>query len=581
MSGSAPVTTATPVSIAASSAAVFVVLRRMRAPLIVLIVIFTVSIVGLTLIPGESPDGPWRMGFFDAFYFMSYTATTIGFGEIPEAFNDAQRLWVTGMIYLTVVGWAYAIGTMLSLLQDRSFRHALSVRRFRRRVARLREPFWLMAGHGQTGEAIGMRLDEAGRRFVVVDLDEDRVHVLDLGSYRADVPGIVADARNPEVLGVAGLAHPFCEGVLAITDDDEANLAVTMAAGVLRPDIPVIARCSSPAVAHRMHTFATPTVINPFDRFGDHLRIALRAPTEEQLATWLTAEPGTPLPDRHEALGHGRWVVCGYGRFGREVVKDLREDDLDVVVVEPAPVSDDPGIVVGDGTEPHVLEAAGVADAAGFVAGTDNDTTNLSLIAAARRVNPGVAIVARQNQRTNTDLFAAMNVDLLMVPQAVVTQEALAHIAAPFLWQFLQEVQHCDEAWSAAWLERLVDCCGTGSPELWTVSLTMAGAPAVVRRMRDREVRLGDLLRDPQDRDSALAALPLMLARGSAYDPEPAADAALTVDDVVLMAGRGTARRSMETTLVVDTAADYVLTGDVVPSSWVWRKLARTPGPGR
>ena len=35
------------------------------------------------------------MGFFDAFYFMSYTATTIGFGELPQAFNDAQRMWVT------------------------------------------------------------------------------------------------------------------------------------------------------------------------------------------------------------------------------------------------------------------------------------------------------------------------------------------------------------------------------------------------------------------------------------------------------------------------------------------------------
>jgi len=60
------------------------------------------------------------MTFFDAFYFMSYTASTIGFGELPNPFTAAQRLWVTISIYLTVIGWAYAIGSLLSLLQDRA-----------------------------------------------------------------------------------------------------------------------------------------------------------------------------------------------------------------------------------------------------------------------------------------------------------------------------------------------------------------------------------------------------------------------------------------------------------------------------
>ena len=41
------------------------------------------------------------MSIFHAFYVMSYTATTIGFGEVPHPFNDAQRLWVTFAIYLS------------------------------------------------------------------------------------------------------------------------------------------------------------------------------------------------------------------------------------------------------------------------------------------------------------------------------------------------------------------------------------------------------------------------------------------------------------------------------------------------
>src|ERR1700754_728038 len=113
-----------------AEATIFLVLRRMRAPLIVLITIFALSVLGLTLIPGQ---GAHRMSIFDAFYFMSYTASTIGFGELPEPFSAAQRLWLTAAIYLTVIGWAYAIGSVLALLQDRAFRQALALRHFSRK----------------------------------------------------------------------------------------------------------------------------------------------------------------------------------------------------------------------------------------------------------------------------------------------------------------------------------------------------------------------------------------------------------------------------------------------------------------
>ena len=113
-------------SAAQASATIFLVLRRMRSPLITVIVIFAISTLGLTLIPGQDADGnPHRVSFLHAFYVVSYTATTIGFGELPDPFTEAQRLWVTIIIYLSVFGWAYTIGSLLTLLQDRSFRQAL------------------------------------------------------------------------------------------------------------------------------------------------------------------------------------------------------------------------------------------------------------------------------------------------------------------------------------------------------------------------------------------------------------------------------------------------------------------------
>ncbi|MFN7277734.1 MAG: ion channel, partial [Betaproteobacteria bacterium] len=124
--------------------ALFLALRRMRAPLLVLIASYAISILGLVLIPGRDGQGlPWQMGFFHAFYFVSYTATTIGFGEVPHAFTDTQRLWVTFTIYLTVVAWFYALGKIIALTQEPAFRQELARARLQRKVRRMREPFYI------------------------------------------------------------------------------------------------------------------------------------------------------------------------------------------------------------------------------------------------------------------------------------------------------------------------------------------------------------------------------------------------------------------------------------------------------
>jgi voltage-gated potassium channel len=563
-------------SAAQASATIFLILRRMRAPLIVLITIFAVSVLGLTLVPGRTADGePWRMSIFDAFYFMSYTASTIGFGELPHTFTDAQRLWVTVSIYLTVIGWAYAIGSLLALVQDRAFRQALAVQHFTRKVSRLREPFLLVAGYGRTGELLGGAFDELGKRFVVLDADEDRIEALELAAYHADVPGLVADARDPGHLGVAGLGNPHCQAVLALTND-EVNLAVTMAAALLRPDLPVIARTLSPAIAERMRAVGTPTVVNPFDRFGDHLRVALRAPASYQLMTWLESGPGAALPARSHPPRKGRWVVCGYGRLGRELIEDLSVEGLDVVVVDPVadPAGDESRIIRGDAFELAVLQQAGVVDAVGFVAGTDNDTSNLSLIAAARRVNAGLFVAARQNRPSSAPLFAAMDVDSLLVPTEVVAHEVFAQLSTPLLWRFLQEVPRRGDRWAA----RLVDCiaqrCGRHLGVLWKVRLNQAEAPATIGWLTAGEARLGDLLRDPDNRDVQLPAVVLMVMRDGECVLTPDDDLVLALDDELLLCGRPAARRALETTMVVDAAREYVVSGRHVPASWIWRRIA-------
>ncbi|WP_369138405.1 potassium channel family protein [Modestobacter versicolor] len=567
-----------------ASAPIFLVLRRMRAPLITLILIFAVSVLGLSLMPGVDDAGePYRMSIFDSFYVMSYTATTIGFGEIPYAFTGAQRLWVTGTIYLSVVGWAYAISALLSLLQDRAFRSALALQHFSRKVTRLREPFLLIAGYGQTGELLGRSFDELGRRFTVVDLREARIDALELDTLRADVPGLVGDARNPRDLQVAGLSHPCCEGVLALTDDDEANLAVAMTAALLRPELTVVTRTTSAVVAERMSSFGDPTVINPFDRFGDHLRLALHSPAAYQLMTWLESGPGAQLPERSAAPAPGRWVVCGYGRFGRHFAADLRSEGLEVTVVEPKAVPDpDPDhglhLVVGDESDPEVMAATDLRNAVAFVAGTDNDTTNLSLVAAARRVNPDLFVAARQNAPTSAALFVAMEVDALLVPTEVIAHEIYARLSTPLLWRFVRELPGQDDAWAEALTQRLVEECGHHLGALWKVRLTDEEAPSLGGWLERGELHLGDLLRNPDERDQSLPAVPLLLLRdGDECLLAPDDGTVLQPGDELLLAGRPLARRALEKTLMVDAVPEYLVTGRRVPASWFWRRVTGYP----
>ena len=543
-----------------STDAIFLVLRRMRAPLICLVLIFAVSVFGLSLIMGRDAAGePVRMTVFDAFYFMSYTATTIGFGELPHTFTTAQRMWVTASIYASVIGWAYAIGSLFALLQDQGFREAVLIQQLRRKVRRLDEPFLVVAGYGQAGRLVCRALDDARRRFVVVDHDRGNIESIVAHQLSVEAPALEGDAGNPAVLGLVGLGHRHCEGVLALTDDDDDNLAIVMTVTLLRPDLPVIARCHDRVVAERMRAFEPAAVINPSDRYGSYLTLALQRPVTHQLLTWLMSLTGTPLPPARPGLASGTWVVCADGQFGAEVAHDLRAAGLEVTMADPR-----------DGIPD-------VATAAGLVAGTDRDATNLALAEQARLTNPDLFLSVRQQSHTNAALVQALDIDSVHVSTELVARETLARVVTPVYWGFVEHVLDQDDAWSSALLERLVQRCGERTPRREMVRLDAADAPAVVRWLRGHELALGDLLRHPDDRTRPLPAVPLVLIRDGATTFTPSADELLHVGDQVLLVQRGSAGAALSRTLFYDAAVEYVATGREVPSTWLWRRLSRRP----
>lgn len=553
----------------------FLVLRRMRAPLILLIGIYAVSVLGLTLIPGVDANGAAAppLSFFHAFYFISYTATTIGFGEIPTAFSDAQRLWVTLCIYLTVIGWSYSIVTLLALLQDKGFRNTLVASRFARRVRRINVPFYLVCGCGETGGLICHTLDLLRQAFVVLEKEEWRVQELDLEDFKTDTPALAADARLPANLVLAGLDHGKCAGVLAVTNDEEANLAIAIAVRLLRPEIPVLARARNPRITANMASFGTDHIVNPFERFAEYLALAAAAPERFRLIEILTALPGTPLPEPQRPP-RGRWIVCGYGRFGRAVVRHLVPAGVVPTVIDPDGNGPDGSSVRGLGTDSATLIEAGVHDASGIVAGTSNDVDNLAIAVTARELNPRLFVVTRQNQVSNGLLFDAFEGDFCMVPSRIVAQECIAILTTALLTRFLTVVREADEDWSARLADQLQALCEGLVPEVWSVRLDAPEAAATRRALTTgRSVRMGDLLRDSAERAHTLAVLPLMIERESGPLILPQADLLLRAGDHLLLAGSHVARSRLDLTVRNANALDYVLTGRDKSGGWLWQRL--------
>ncbi len=559
----------------------FLVLRRMRAPIIALIVIYAISVVGLTLVPGIDAAGRPAppLSFFHAFYFISYTATTIGFGEIPNAFSDAQRFWVIVCIYLSVVGWSYSLVTLIALLQDKGFQNTLTANRFMRRVRRLKEPFYLVCGCGETGSLICHSFDRIGQAFVVIEKDELRVEELDLLDFKTDTPALAADASLPDNLLLAGLQHPKCRGVLAVTNDEQANLAIAIAVRLLAPKLPVIARARSQSVAANMASFGTDHIINPFERFADHLGQAITAPERFRLVELLTSLPGSPLPQAHRPP-RGHWIVCGYGRFGQAVAARLRQAGLTLTIVEPHAAAADEHVVAGDGTEAATLRAAGIERAVGIIAGSDNDVNNLSIAVTASELKPALFVVTRQNQAANNALFQAYGPEFAMVPSHIVAHESIAILTTPLLGRFLAALDQRDEAWCRKLASRLQEIGGDRTPTVWSIRLNASEAPAARQAlMHGRPFRLGEILRDANDRSSALPLSVLLIDRSDRIHLLPDDDFELNAGDHLLLASHLGARRRLELALQNLNELAYVLDGETRPSGALWRILSPRQKP--
>ncbi len=553
----------------------FLILRRLRRPLILIIASFAIATLGLTLMPGIDVNGNiWHMSIFQAFYVISYTATTIGYGEVPYAFSQAQRIWTTFSIYFTVIPWFYGIGKIITLLQDTSLKQAISTNRFTRDVRLLQEQFYILCSYGESASLLAKILDEKGMRVVIIESQQFRLDELELSNPRSIIPYICADAKLPENLVRAGIHHPLCSGVVTLTDIDEVNLAVAVAVKLMRPTLPVIARAEREDVAANMASFGTDHIINPYTLFGEQLAMRVHALGTYLLHQWLTGVPGDTLPPP-ENPPRGRWVVCGYGRFGKSVVENLEREHLSITIVEAMPELTECDIcIVGSGTEAKTLLEADIMHAVAIVAGTDNDINNLSIVMTAKELNPKLFLVIRKNKRHNNALFKQFDADITMQPTDIIAHECLAHMISPLLAQFLVLARSQTNNWANKLISQLVSVMGETVPETWVVNIQSTSAPAVAELLNQHtKVTLQNLMWDPADRDKQLDLVPLLLIRGIQQILLPDASIIMQMNDRILFCGTASAKSAQPLLLNNIKIMTYIVDGIELAEGLVWRYL--------
>ncbi len=560
---------------------IWLTMRRMRTPLILMILVYSLSVFGLVQIPGQDAAGnPVQVGYLDAIYFIAVLATTIGLGEVPTAFTHAQRLYVFIILFPNVIAWLYSIGTIISLFVDPQFRAVMARSKFNRRVSRMNRDFYIVCGLGNTGRMVVSGLLKRGISAAILERKQDIIHSLSLVEDFAHLPALAGDVTDRRLLDLAGLSKEFshCIGVIAITNDDHANLTIAITSKLLRPELPVFARSETRRVVANMESFGTDLTVDPYTIFAERFYLALFSPTKYLVQDWLISVPGTRLRKKIKPPV-GRWILAGVGRFGSRLALKLDDAGVPYTVIDVHPdrVNKRPGSVLGRGTEAQTLLQAGVADAAGIVAGTGDDMDNLSIIMTALELNPDLFVVTRQENPQNDELFDTSRADLVARRSQIVARRILAFATTPLLAVFNDHLVGQDESFAKTVERRLEGVLEGHSPSLWTVRLTGVWAESIrAGKTEGVAIRLDHMTQNVRmPAAEHLACVCLLLERGASRIFLPGPNQELKQGDSLLFAGRGAARIEMLFALREPTALVSLATGRHQPRGSIMRRIAR------
>src|SRR5918993_243699 len=142
----------------------------------------------------------------------------------------------------------------------------------------------------------------------------------------------------------------------------------------------------------------------------------------------------------------GHYILCGYGRVGRQVAQEFSDEGVPFVVVDQDPKKVEECLekaypaLLGEASEDTTLEEAGIRRAYGLVATVNSDADNVFVVLSARKINPSLHIVARASSDESASKLEIAGADRTLSPYAVGGRRLASLATQPLIVDFLDIV---------------------------------------------------------------------------------------------------------------------------------------------
>ena len=146
-------------------------------------------------------------------------------------------------------------------------------------------------------------------------------------------------------------------------------------------------------------------------------------------------------------------IVCGFGRNGKQAVRELRAHDKNYVVIDSNKdvMINNPKIssnyVVGDATEDEVLIKAGIEKASAIITTFPNDADNLFVVITAKSLNNSLKIISRASSESSEKKLLVAGASNVVLPEKAGGARMALLVATPDVVDFLnylfQMSQNC------------------------------------------------------------------------------------------------------------------------------------------
>jgi Trk K+ transport system NAD-binding subunit len=403
-----------------NSAPIMLILSRLKTPIRVLGIVIVISILGLLIIPGQDDVGnPYYLSFLDALFIVSYTATTIGFGEIPYPFTESQKIWLIFVIYTSVISWIYNIGSIVAVLQDKSLWYHYAENKFDRVTSALDEDFYILLGFGRTGEWLTTVLDNHDTRVVAIDTADSRISRIETTSYNKEIIHLVGDYSSIRYVKMAGIENPNCKGAYILGQDFEKNAKAQLICKSF--GVESIVKVKNSEEDSKMKLYGANKVISLESLSFLPIFNIFRRPHIFILASMIDKEifdtkyyVKLPPP--------GKYLVYSKDDVFLSKIKHLfsRGDNEYIILDEFTP----------DSMKKIDKDVVGI-----ILGGTDNE--NLIIMDHAREAIDDLFTIAVNKKYTLSELYEEKKIDLLIKPWLIFVEQSFSMLTEPMIREML------------------------------------------------------------------------------------------------------------------------------------------------